>query len=143
MSETLEQADKLGKAILEKAPDIIDKLTDFSVMTSDKLIKFIETEAPNLFQEIVMVGRFQSAIAVVGFAIIIIALCKFGKYLVKSSYNPNLDTSDSEGLFAIGILTYVIALFAGIILLAFVYDNITPWVAPRMYVLEYLISLKK
>lgn len=145
MSETLKAADEIGKKTIESLPGIAEGIRDLSANTADKLLKVIERETPSLLGEIVTLGQC-STIIQAGFAILFLLVCLLVAWKA-SSYFKHEAFGSSEFLTIISCLVFGFSVFIAFMIALYIVDNgvnfAKPFVAPRVYVLEYLSKLIK
>ena len=132
MSNTLEKVDELGGKVF----DLLNTTVDSVPTAIEHLMRFVETEAPLLAQDIINYGR--------AFAIMSLILWSgvAGTFIwswIKSRESDKKDPKGDpsfENVRAI-IMTVIFAVVT-VWFIAYLGDGLKAWFAPRLYILEYI-----
>lgn len=164
MSDILNQADKLGGKIIEKLPTVasdaatqignISKETLETVkkigtevgqhtqVAAEQLLQFVEKEGPNLLWEIIGMARVQAGmrLAICSVILLIFAKTFYSKHKVIWTYEFKNGTHMFGGLLSYllsgGIVLYTCSMFY-----LHINEWVLPFVAPRLYMLNYMKDL--
>lgn len=127
-----EEAKKIALEYLQKLLQGLEKGVDFA-----------GEQIPLVLQEIVAYGRFYSTICIVAAVIVLIV----GAFIYKKIWNYSEDLVDGDKYPIRIIGGFVFSIAVGIPFFGLICNNFDKfaksWVAPRLYLIEYLHELVK
>ena len=116
----------------------VEKLLDSGMKTAEDVLKFVETQAPILGEEIIVWGAVSESvhpligILLIGASIFLHVKCRDSKYYYEADWAPPA--------FLITLVLFVIGVF---IFIFEIFDVLYPLIAPRLYMLEKISTLIK
>ena len=134
MSNTLEKVDQLGEKLIDLASAGVDKVPD----TLQKLMGFVETQAPLLMGDIITYGKVMAVAKTLGWLLTIVPPVLFW---IKFSKENKIKGSDHFEWVAAAIATSILCFGISIAYVVHINQIILPWFAPRLYLLNYLSDL--
>jgi uncharacterized protein YacL len=134
MEKALEKADTLATATLEQ-------LSEFA----KKGVGFIESQAPELCREIIILGRAQyTAYIVIAIAVSVVgvAMYRYARKVANTCEWQDYRIKFVEvQAIATGIIGLILNLVAAAVFLGNLMPLLTVWFAPRVYIIQYLATL--
>ena len=116
---------------MNKQEEAISYLLDIAKSTES----FALEHAPDVLQEIVLMGRVYSGIAVAISILTTYVAYKVFKKVTNSEYFESADENDWL------ILLTGMSIFGALLLSSFFGWNLKVWFAPKLYIIEYLAGL--
>ena len=144
-SDTQAKLDELGV----RALDTLTVAGEQGVETVKSLVEFIKAQAPELVEEIIFLGRAETTVNM-GTCLFLISFgwiwfCSVRKDVDKEKW-PEWCGEKGDRV-PIRIFCYIFSFFMcvvpSIVWLTYSVDWIKPWIAPKLFLLEYLTELVK